>query len=367
MIRHALALALFVSTVASAQITAFGNLGSGTTTWSGTVTVTGDVTIPSDGTLIIQPGTVVTANATDSQGSGDVTTKPELLVLGVLNVSGVSGGGVTFTGAGSGTQAWGGIVVRAGGSATISYATIDEMSAGIKAQLGGVGVVTNLVISNSSISGSEYGVRTASSGAGGTLTATLTGVTFNGCLQNGLDHEAAGAVNVTDSSFSGGTTSYAIYQSAGTLSLTTSRVTNNTYAVYIAGGTSSSFDRCTIAFNSSTSVAGIDTFVSSGATTVTSSVITQNGTYGVRRGNGGSISVTSSNVWGNSNTFGPPPTNNANLIGFNYSGTVSQNNNKSENPLFVDPVAHLVQRGVGEGRRAARAHDDAGPRLRAAA
>ncbi|HEY1086062.1 MAG TPA: hypothetical protein VGE37_00155, partial [Archangium sp.] len=176
MLRPLFALSLLLSTVASAQITAIGNLGTGTTTWSGTVTVTGDVTIPPGGTLVVQPGTVVTAATSDMLGSGDAS-RVEIFVEGVLNVSGVNNGGVTFTGAGSGSAAWGGILVRAGGAATLSYATLNEMSQGLLVYNGTTGSTTSLTLSNSTVSGSNYGVRATGTGAG-MLTATITNVAF---------------------------------------------------------------------------------------------------------------------------------------------------------------------------------------------
>lgn len=84
MFRPLIAASLLISSFAAAQITAVGNLGPGNHSWAGTVTMTGDVTVPSGATLTIQPGTVVTAAATDAQGSGDLNMKVELIVEGTL-------------------------------------------------------------------------------------------------------------------------------------------------------------------------------------------------------------------------------------------------------------------------------------------
>jgi hypothetical protein len=87
-----------------------GQLPPSTTTWAGKVTMTGDVPVPADAMLVVQPSTTVTAAAIDAVGGGNATTV-ELMVIGTLTVSGVSGGGVTFTGAGTG-GADGGDAVR---------------------------------------------------------------------------------------------------------------------------------------------------------------------------------------------------------------------------------------------------------------
>jgi hypothetical protein len=341
MLRPLFALSLLLSTVASAQITAIGNLGTGTTTWSGTVTVTGDVTIPSGGTLVVQPGTVVTAATSDMLGSGDAS-KVEIFVDGVLNVSGVNNGGVTFTGAGAGAQAWGGLVVRPGGAATVSYATMNEMAQGLRVQNGGTGVTTQLTVSNSSITGSDYGVRASNTGAG-TMTVTVTGTTFNAVTNTAIDQQSSGTVNVTDSNIAGTTSSYSVYQTAGTLAFTGTRITNNAYGVLILGGVSTSFDRCTVAYTTNSSIAAIETQIgsaSSHTTTITSSIVSHNASYGVRRYYSyGTVTVNNSNVWGNSGSFGPPPTASANASSANFLGSISQSNNKSENPLYVDAAA----------------------------
>ncbi|MYB71772.1 MAG: hypothetical protein F4X75_25135 [Gemmatimonadetes bacterium] len=104
------------------------------TTWRGIVYVGGDVTVPASSTLTIARGTQVRflANTDDTSGGRD-RTRSELIVEGVLTVeaaSGASDGGVTFRSAADtpSNADWYGIRVRAGGTATLSDATIQDGS-----------------------------------------------------------------------------------------------------------------------------------------------------------------------------------------------------------------------------------------------
>lgn len=336
MFRPLLAASLLISTFAAAQITAVGNLGPGNHSWAGTVTMTGDVTVPSGATLTIQPGTVVTAAATDSQGSGDLNMKVELIVEGTLSVSGVTNGGVTLTGAGTGAQAWGGIVVREGGTATLSSATLDETQGGLRVYVGATGTTTTLTVSNSVISGSTLGFRST----GGTGTGTFQFTNTRIAATNGSDH-AAGSLTFTDCTLSDATNDNVLDQTGGALSAVGTAFVNNSDGVFITGGTSSSFDRCTLSYNLG---AAIETSVSGHTTTVVSSVITHNDGYGLYRGNSGTFSVSNSNLWGNLATVSAGvPTANANSLScnaYNVTGLSlsfgNANNVISENPLFVD-------------------------------
>lgn len=197
---------ILVSPVASAQVS--GLLGTGTTTWAGPVSVVGDVTVPVGGTLVIQPGSVVTFAATDSQGSGDLPTRPEIIVQGTLNVSGVNGGGVTLTGASTGPSAWGGIVLRPGATATISYTTIDEAQNGITVALNAT--ATTLTMSDSTLTAGTNGLLVGS--GAGTANVTLTNVTVSNNTSRGLEI-LGGTVQLTGSTVSGVTGTSALYQS----------------------------------------------------------------------------------------------------------------------------------------------------------
>ena len=123
-----------------------------------------------------------------------------------------------------------------------------------------------------------------------------------------IDHEGTASLVVQASSASGSGNA-AVYQSAGTMLLERTLLANNAYGAYIASGaTSTTFDRCTVSYNTGTSYAAIETYVPSGTTTIVSSIISHNASVGVRRSNAGTLNVTYSNLWGNSGSFGPPPT-----------------------------------------------------------
>jgi hypothetical protein len=83
------------------------------TTWMGAVNVTTDVTVAAGATLTVNPGTVVNV----AQGFA-------ITVSGVLRVLGTQAAPVVWNPQVSG-QAWKGVTVAQGGSATISYANID--------------------------------------------------------------------------------------------------------------------------------------------------------------------------------------------------------------------------------------------------
>jgi hypothetical protein len=350
---------LFLSTAASAQITwPGGNLPAGTTTWSGNVTLNGDATVPSGATLVIQPGTVVTAAATDASGSGDAS-RVELVVQGTLNVAGVAGGGVTFTGAGSGNASWGGIRVEPGGAATISRATLDELNAGVEAVTGAAGVTTSLTFSDSTITNSNRCFRTTGSTAG-TGTYNLTNVSMNGCALGGVNH-ATGSATLTSCAVQGAPSGYhGAYVSGGTLTLDRTVVSNNAGSGVSVGGGNVTIDRSTIAYNGSY---GVYTYVSGGTTTVTSSIISHNSGTGAYRANSGTFSISASNLWGNSATFGPPPTGNANVASYNYSN-VAPVSSISANPLYVDGAAknfRLTSQSPSRGSGAASVDQGALP------
>ena len=117
-------------------------------------------------------------------------------------------------------------------------------------------------------------------------------------------------------------------------------ISNNAYGVLILGGTSATFDRCTVAFTTNNSIAAIETQIGSSSphvTSIVSSIVSHNASYGVRRYYSyGTVNVSNTDVWGNSGSFGPPPTASANTSSANYLGSISQTNNNSENPLFAD-------------------------------
>ncbi|MFO0597945.1 MAG: hypothetical protein U0228_21765 [Myxococcaceae bacterium] len=345
-----------------------GQLPAGTTTWAGNVSMTGDVTVPPGSTLVIQPGTIVTAATSDAVGANDAT-RVELVVQGTLNVAGVNGGGVTLTSAGAASNSWGGIIVRAGAAATLSYVTMDEMANGIRFEAGAAATTSTLNVSNSSISNSAYGLRTSNAPGGGTATVNITGVSFTNTVTSAFDLVGSAAVTAADVNVTGGTSGYAVYQSSGTASFTACRITNNTYGVFVgSGATSTSFDHCTIAFQTGVGTPAIETNVGAGHTmTVVNSIISQNAGIGLKRTNVGTFNVTYSNVWGNSGTFGVPPTSSANTYASNVSGvttalTQATYFNRSANPLFVDAAARNYRlTSNSPSRLSGQSNSDQGP------
>ncbi|WP_224244180.1 beta strand repeat-containing protein [Hyalangium gracile] len=90
---------------------------SGNTTWTpagNPWVLTGDVTVPTGVTLTIDPGVQITFASTDGRGSGNDTTKVELIVVGTLKAQGTSAAPISITA----TNAYG---VSIEGSASFDY------------------------------------------------------------------------------------------------------------------------------------------------------------------------------------------------------------------------------------------------------
>ncbi|MCC6335221.1 MAG: right-handed parallel beta-helix repeat-containing protein, partial [Myxococcales bacterium] len=310
------------------------------TTLSGANPVPGDLTVAPGVTLTLSPGATLTFAASDSMGGSSSANKAELLVQGTLTAIGVSGSPITLTGAGTGASAWGGVRVLSGASANFANAAFDELQNGLEVTTGTAGAPTNLTLSNSALSGSTQCLRTVS-GAGPSGTISVTGTSFTGCTQGGVTGHSSGELSLTTSQVTGTSSSYsAVTQTGGTMSLTRVLVGNNgSTGVAVTGGTSTTLDKCTLSYN-----AGYGLYTSAGSaqtTNVTSSIISHNTNYGIYRANLGTLTFGSSNIWGNSGTFGPPPTANANANSYNVAyvtGTITSNGNQSQNPLFVNPA-----------------------------
>lgn len=130
--RHVALLLVSVSS-AFGQTTASGAL-AGDTTWSGTVTLSGDLTVPAGVTLTIQPGTVVTAAASDTLAAGTDTSRVEIIVNGALIADGTEASPITFKGSTpADPQAWSGITVVGGSvGSSFRHGRFSQMSAGVK-------------------------------------------------------------------------------------------------------------------------------------------------------------------------------------------------------------------------------------------
>ncbi|MCA2976987.1 MAG: right-handed parallel beta-helix repeat-containing protein, partial [Myxococcaceae bacterium] len=123
--RGLLALLTVGATSASAQVV------STNTTWSGTVTLDRDVRVAPGVTLTVAAGTVITASTSDAANLGANTSSVELIVQGTLAVNGTAAQPVTFTSAGTTNSSWTGIRVEAGGSASLTAATLEEALYGV--------------------------------------------------------------------------------------------------------------------------------------------------------------------------------------------------------------------------------------------
>ncbi|MGV3624417.1 MAG: beta strand repeat-containing protein, partial [Archangium sp.] len=304
-------------------------------TLSGAQTVTGDLTVAPGVTLTINPNATLTFAANDLQGGNNSALRGELVVLGTLTSIGVSGSPITFTSAGTGTSAWGGFVVRPGASASLAHAAISKAGTAFYVMQGATGTTTSLTVNNSSVTGGQYGL----SSIAGTGTATWNIASTDFGVTDGLTH-AGGALTMQASTITGAVNDYAIRQTGGTMALERTLLANNSDGVSITGGTSASFDRCTITKNDGY---GIFTNVGSTAhtTTLVSSIVSHNGSYGLYRNSSGTFSVTYSNLWGNSGTWNggtSPNSVGVNAIGFTSLnlGNVSPQFNKSENPLYAN-------------------------------
>lgn len=139
-------------------IIAGGNLT--TQTWTAAASpyiVQGDCVVPAGQTLTIQAGAQVRFPASDSQGAGLDTARVELTIQGSLAVGGSPGNAVVFE-AQTGTAAatWYGIVVSAGGNASISHAIVRHGVGGLL-RLSGAGTFS---LDNATFSrNSTYGAR----------------------------------------------------------------------------------------------------------------------------------------------------------------------------------------------------------------
>ena len=270
--------------------------------------VAGDITIPSGAFLTIQAGTVVRFASTDAQGSGLNTSKIEITVNGTLSVLGAEGNRVVME-AQSGTTAgtWYGIVVPSGATAaTIQNADIRHAYRGITAQAAG----SVVQVSDTSFSAfSSYGIYITDGDV------PLTRISATNITAHTIYISSTGRADITDSILQNASSYAAVY-------VTSSNATGST----VTG--------CTLYSN----YYGVYTSGSSAKVTVKDSNITNN-TYGVYRSTG-TITVTYSNVWGNSSS--------------NYYGASAGTGCLSSNPLYVSGsnlrlTSNSPSRFAGEG------------------
>jgi putative surface-exposed virulence protein len=150
-------------------------------TWSGAINVTGDVTVNAGVTLTIADGALV-----------QVAAGKAIIVAGTVKVQGVAGTGVTFS-PNPMPGTWDGIQVQMGGSATISYATMNYPTTGLSCATG----ATSCMMDHSKV------LNFSSTGLSIMSAATLDHLTVDTGGSGGvvIGAGANDTVTITDSSF----------------------------------------------------------------------------------------------------------------------------------------------------------------------
>ncbi|TNE45195.1 MAG: right-handed parallel beta-helix repeat-containing protein, partial [Deltaproteobacteria bacterium] len=294
--------ALFLGAQQANAITVQGTLYNNTrwTTSMSPVIVNGDLTIDKSATLTIDPGVVVQAASSDGQSSGLDTSRVEIIVNGVLRAVGSPNSKIVFKGPSTSKGVWYGIRVPSGGTATLTYATVESARNGIY-------------------------------GEGGTL--DLSELEIKNCSESGL-YVTAGRADLAKSKVH--TNRYGIYVRGGTTKISDTEVYRNTsygvYAYFTSSGRSLSLDFCTIAYNSSYGLYTYRSSSSVGTVTLSNSIVVRNyntssSGYEVYNSNYGTTCANNL-IW---DTAGTPVYN-------RYSPTCSPT--VQYNPLFVGPSSN---------------------------
>jgi MYXO-CTERM domain-containing protein len=267
-------------------VVAGGNIVNETWTKVGNpYTIQGDIIVPPGAFLHVEEGVEIRVASSDQQASDPDTSRVAISVQGEMVVAGTEAEPVlVHAETGTSDQTWHGLVVENGASkARFEWMTLQHARYGLESDYAGLEVVA-CELGNNHFQGVElnsgaslfdrvlvrdtydYGVRVT----GGTVTMT------NVISRNAFDH--------------------GFYLPGGSVTIVNSAAhANSDFGFYVAGATVS----------------------------IVNSLATENG-YGVYR-NGGSASVTYSNVWGNSSS--------------DYSGSISQSNNISANPQYTNEAA----------------------------
>ncbi len=289
-------IAAAASGAAADTIVAGGNVINQTWTPAGSpYIVQGDVTVPVGASLTITAGTTVQVAATDSQAAGRNTGRVEITVRGSLSVTGTAGSPVTITGASASAGSWYGLVV----DTTATLARLEHVA--ISYPIFGV----HYVSPNDVLAGTSVTV-TAASTAGlyaGDGTASLEAFTVigNGTTTNGVLVGATGSAALTN----------CIIRNAGSYGAR--------FEPTLAGRTLA-LTNCTLNANGSHGVSTAAASGAAGTVTITNSIIT-NQSWGVVRGDASTVTVTHSDVWNNSSG--------------NYSSVTPGAGAISSNPLYV--------------------------------
>jgi hypothetical protein len=206
-------------------------------TLGASATLQGDLTIAPGVTVTIAPGVTLTAPSSDLMIAGNDTSRTELIVLGTLQVSGTPASPVVLTSTGS-AGSWTGVRVMAGGTATITSATIQR-------GLYCLDLFANATVSSSRLNGCTYGVR---SNAG---TATVNFSVFD-ANSYGI-YGQGGAVVVDHATLYGNTNGLYSTSSTGSLSVINSIFSNHSsYGMYRSSTAAAITNSYNLLFNSST-------------------------------------------------------------------------------------------------------------------
>ncbi|MFO0724250.1 MAG: PKD domain-containing protein [Myxococcota bacterium] len=274
----------------------------------------GDVTVPAGLTLTIQAGVVVELGTGDTLGSGVDSARTELRVLGTLAVNGAAGTEVIFRSraAAPATSDWYGVVVLAGGAATVNSTIFRHALAGLRVEATGV---TAAAIRSENC---QYGVYVN----GGGLTLGQSALVNS--TNYGIYLAGSGTLTGTDLDISGNA-SYGVYASNSDLNISRSIIRNNGsrgfYLSNSSGTHTYQLNHDTISANGSY---GVYVSYSSGTQNVTvqNSLILQH-TTGLYN-SGANMNASYNLVFGNTTS---------------YSGVSAGTGSWAENPLLVDPAA----------------------------
>jgi cysteine-rich repeat protein len=274
-----------------------GNLVGTATTWTkagSPYIVQGDVTVPAGTTLTLEPGTEVRATSdSDSQGSGENTTRVELIVNGTLHAEGTVAEPVIFRSTSTVAGSWWGIIATAAATdVRFTHASIRHARYGVTSLAADTALQTHDLSVSSAYS---HGLWLRAG------TPALDALTVTGASGYGVSIEGSASPVLTNCVVrNSGNAGVRISHAAPGRSVTLTNCTldhNNYYNVYSSAGTGN------------------------GATITISNSIITNASYGVYRNDSASWSVTYSDVWNNSSN--------------NYAGVTPGLGTISANPQYV--------------------------------
>ena len=288
-----------------------GTLWTDTTLAAGVHTVPGDLTVAPGVTLTINPGATLEAATNDQMEANLDTNRVELRVEGTIFALGTPTTPVVFESAGTTAGSWYGInLLSTANTSTLQNAQVTEANYGLRTQASANNAITDV-----DFFGNETaGIRVQAG------SPTITG----GSIRDGLfgvEVVNSGSPSISDVTIVG-TTNYGIYVTATSGTSTVDHATIHDCGVGVL----------------------MSTFSGSPSLTMTNSIVTGNGSYGLRRSNNGSVTVSDSLVWDNS-----PNTSGVTAFG-----------NQAENPLYVSAPTDFALTEYSPARFAASDGTDLG-------